>query len=73
MALGVVCYTVINNQNYMSLNPLLCIILICVCVCSVVSDSVTPWTVAYQASLSGNSPGKNTGVGCQANCKEHLT
>ena len=27
MALGVVCYTVMNNQNSMSLNPLLCIIL----------------------------------------------
>ena len=52
MALGVVCYTVINNQNYMSLNPLLCIILSCVYVCSVASDSATPWTVAYQASLS---------------------
>ena len=24
----------------------------------------TPWTVACQASLSMNSPGKNTGVGC---------
>ena len=30
----------------------------------VVSDSVTPWTVAHQASLSMNFPGKNTGVGC---------
>ena len=25
---------------------------------------VTPWTVAYQAPLSMESPGKNTGVGC---------
>ena len=25
--------------------------------------SVTPWTVAHQAPLSWNSPGKNTGVG----------
>ena len=24
----------------------------------------TPWTVAYQAPLSMDSPGKNTGVGC---------
>ena len=27
---------------------------------------VTPWTVAHQAPLSMNSPGKNTGVGCHA-------
>ena len=33
---------------------------------SVVSDSVTPWTVARQASLSMGFPGKNTGVGCHA-------
>ena len=26
----------------------------------------TPWTVAHQAPLSINSPGKNTGVGCHA-------
>ena len=32
-------------------------------VCSVVSDSVTPWTVAYQAPLSMGFSGKNTGVG----------
>ena len=25
---------------------------------------VTLWTVAHQAPLSRNSPGKNTGVGC---------
>ena len=25
---------------------------------------VTPWTVAYQAPPSMDSPGKNTGVGC---------
>ena len=32
---------------------------------SVVSaDSVTPWTVACQASLSTGFPGKNTAVGC---------
>ena len=30
--------------------------------CSVVSDSVTPWTVAHQAPLLC----KNTGVGCRA-------
>ena len=33
---------------------------------SVVSDSMTPWTVACQASLSMGFPGKNTGVGCHA-------
>ena len=33
---------------------------------SVVSDSVTPWTVACQAPLSMCSPGKNTGVGCHS-------
>ena len=26
---------------------------------------VTPWTVAHKAPLSMDSPGKNTGVGCQ--------
>ena len=30
--------------------------------CSVVSDSVIPWTVAHQAPLSMDSPGKNIGV-----------
>ena len=33
-------------------------------VASVMSDSVTPWTVACQASLSMGFPSKNTGVGC---------
>ena len=28
------------------------IVCVCVCVCSVVSDSETPWTVAYQGLLS---------------------
>ena len=32
--------------------------------CSVVADSVIPWTVAHQASRPWNFPGKNTGVGC---------
>ena len=32
--------------------------------CSVASDSATPWTVACQDPLCGDSPGKNTGVGC---------
>ena len=27
---------------------------------------VTPWTVAHQAPLSMDSPGKDTGVGCHA-------
>ena len=31
---------------------------------SVMSDSVTPWTVAHQAPLSVGFPSKNTGVGC---------
>ena len=35
-----------------------------VCVCSVVSDSATPWTVAHQLLCPWNFPGKNTGVGC---------
>ena len=30
-----------------------------VCVCSVMSDSATPWTVAPQAPLSVDFPGKN--------------
>ena len=30
---------------------------------SVVSDSLTPWTVAHQAPLSMGFSGKNTGVG----------
>ena len=29
-------------------------------------NSATPWTVAHQAPLSMDSPGKNTGVGCHA-------
>ena len=37
---------------------------LCMCVCSVVSDSATPWTVTRQAPLPWDSPGKNTGVGC---------
>ena len=38
----------------------------CVCVlsCSVVSDSVTLWTVACQAPLSLDFPGKNAGLDC---------
>ena len=31
---------------------------------SVVSDSATPLTLTHQASLSMDSPGKNTEVGC---------
>ena len=31
---------------------------------SVMSDSVTPWTVARQAPLSVGFPGKNAGMGC---------
>ena len=35
-----------------------------VCVLSCVQLFVTPWTVAHQAPCPGDSPGKNTGVGC---------
>ena len=36
-----------------------------VLICEVMSDSVTPWTVAHHAPLSmGFSPVKNPGVGC---------
>ena len=40
----------------------------CVLSCSVVSNSVIPWTVYSPPGFSvhGNSPGKNTGVGCNA-------
>ena len=34
------------------------------CALSHVHLFVTPWTVAHQACLSMDSPGKNTGVGC---------
>ena len=40
------------------------VVILYIYVCSVVSDSVTPWTVAYQAPLSMGFSGKNTGVGC---------
>ena len=41
----------------------------CACMWAVLSDSVTPWTVACSSRLSmglcpRNFPGKNTGVGC---------
>ena len=39
----------------------------CVCSLSHVQFFVSPWTVARQAPLvHGDSPGKNTGVGCHA-------
>ena len=45
-----------------------CVLLICVCVCdthSAIAHSATPRTGARQApSVYGDSPGKNTGVGC---------
>ena len=34
------------------------------CVCSVMFDSVIPWTVACQAPHPWNFPSKNTGKGC---------
>ena len=44
---------------------------VCVCVCVCVSHSVvslfaTPWTIAHQDLCHGNSPHKNTGVGCHS-------
>ena len=42
---------------------------VCVCVCvshSVVSLFATSWTIAHQDLYHGNSPGKNTGVGCHS-------
>ena len=33
-------------------------------VASDMSDSTTPWTVAFQAPVTWNSPGKNTAVCC---------
>ena len=48
----------------------LCMWYICICsavlICSVVSNSATSCTVAHQAPVHGESPGKNTGVGCHA-------
>ena len=46
----------------------------CACVCashfSCVHLFVTLWTTACQAPLSIDSPGKNTGVGCQVLLQE---
>ena len=42
---------------------------VCVCLLSLFSRvqlSVTIWTIAYQGPHPWDSPGKNTGVGCQA-------
>ena len=40
---------------------------------SVMLDSATPWTVARQVPLvRGDSPGKNTGVGCRDLLKGNL-
>ena len=39
---------------------------LCVLSRSVVSGSVTPWTVASRLLCPWDSPGKNTGVGCHA-------
>ena len=36
------------------------------CVCSVVSDSATPWSVTTRLLCPWDSPGKNTGAGCHA-------
>ena len=49
-------YSCLKDQPPLSLTT-------CTCkVASVVSDSVSPWTVVCQALW--DSPGKNTGVGC---------
>ena len=37
---------------------------------SVMSDSVTPWTVTHQALCPWNFPGKNTGVDCHSLLQE---
>ena len=37
---------------------------------SLVQLFVTPWTVAHQAPLTWNSPGKNTEVGCRSLLQE---
>ena len=56
-------------MKYLLLEPL------CLCVCARVHAQCTlscvlffetPWTVAHQAPLSWDFPGKNTGVGCCA-------
>ena len=44
-----------------------CAVLYVVLSCSVVSDSVTPWTAAFQAPLTmEDSPGESTRVACHA-------
>ena len=54
------------TPNRMALNLIVCVC-VCVCVCVLVVTSVrlfpTLWTVAHQAPLSVESPGRNTGVG----------
>ena len=46
--------------------PTLCVHACMLSCFSHVQLSVTPWTIARQASLSMDSPGKNTRVGCHA-------
>ena len=53
LKLGVVCYVGEVLFKDMCLVAQLCLF-------------ATPWTVAHQAFLSGDSPAKNTGVGCHA-------
>ena len=52
------------NEHYLMYFSLLLIREGAMCVCSVVSDSLTLWTVAHQAVCPWHSPGKNTGGGC---------
>jgi len=54
-----------NDQHNIWLDGQMCVC-VCVCVCESLSRVqlfATPWTVARQAPLPMNSPGKNTGVG----------
>ena len=50
----------VNRENFIN------IIVLCVHAQSLSCAQLfaAPWTVAHQASLSMNFPGKNTGVGC---------
>ena len=52
------------NEHYLMYFSLLLVREGAMCVCSVVSYSLTLWTVAHQAVCPWSSPGKNTGGGC---------
>ena len=60
-------HEVTRNPRYCWLSILIFLEYFCICVSrSVVSNSATPQTAAHQASLSWNSPSKNTGVDCHS-------